>query len=302
VVAPLADPLSLAFDRMPHGVIVSEEDGTIVYANPPAAATFGQSSDALIGQPLSRLLPRSSGDTDDDPWTEFWRDPQGRAATVPRSAIGLKSVGTTFPLEVSIDVLLDGTRRHAVAALTDVTERTNLEARLAAATHAHLGFQRLVFEIAARFVRIGPERVDETITDSLREIGEALQMDRAIIRRIRRGESAAAVTHHWHRRGSSPLPPLPVASIPWVISTLEAGEAACYSTIDEIPIPSTGKRSETPDRCRERPYHCRRPIRSKANCGPLRSARRPTNASGPRRSSSVCDWWRRCSRRRWHAA
>ena len=75
----------------------------------------------------------------------------------------------------------DGARPLLIISTADVSERVNLEARLAAAASAHLGFQRLVTDIASQFVRIEPQKLDATINDSLRQMGEALQLDRAML-------------------------------------------------------------------------------------------------------------------------
>ena len=51
------DVLRAAFEGSPHGVVVSGEDGTILFVNVPASAIFDYPPGELIGQPLSRLLP-----------------------------------------------------------------------------------------------------------------------------------------------------------------------------------------------------------------------------------------------------
>ena len=78
--------------------------------------------------------------------------------------------------------------------LADITERLNLEGRLSSATHQNLGFQRLVADIATRFATVKPDAVDATIAEALREIAEALELDRAILWR--------------HTTGKRPVSPL----------------------------------------------------------------------------------------------
>jgi hypothetical protein len=71
----------------------------------------------------------------------------------------------------------------------DVSDKLDLEARLAAASHAHLGFQRLVTDVAIRFATIDSEAVDDTIADGLQQIGEALHLDTAALWRWRVGDT-----------------------------------------------------------------------------------------------------------------
>ena len=63
---------------------------------------------------------------------------------------GLRRGGTSVPLAFSLNVLPDGPTHYVIASLVDITERLDLEARLAAATSAHLGFQRLIADVAVR--------------------------------------------------------------------------------------------------------------------------------------------------------
>ena len=61
-----ADPLSVlhqAFVGAPYGVVVSGEDGTILFVNGPASEMFAYSPDELIGQPFSRLLAEPAPET-----------------------------------------------------------------------------------------------------------------------------------------------------------------------------------------------------------------------------------------------
>jgi transcriptional regulator with GAF, ATPase, and Fis domain len=122
-----------------------------------------------------------------------------------------------------------------IVSIVDITGRLNLEARLAAATHAQLGFQRLVADVAAGFGTIDPAAVDDAIVDALRQVGETLQLDWAILCRWRSGEANARPVHHWVQPSSlSPTEPFPIASIPFVASRLAAGEACCFATLDDL--------------------------------------------------------------------
>ena len=63
--------------------------------------------------------------------------------------------------------------------------------RPALSTNAQLAFHRLVADVAARFGAIAPEAVDDAIVDSLRQTGEALQLDWAVLWRRHSGEAMA---------------------------------------------------------------------------------------------------------------
>ena len=121
-----------------------------------------------------------------------------------------------------------------IASMTDISERLNLEAVLAA-TNAQLAFHRLVADVAARFGAIAPENVDDAIVDSLRQTGEALQLDWAVLWRRSAGEAMAVPTHYWVDPTVWAPKPLSIASIPSVFAGLEAGDTRCFTTVGELP-------------------------------------------------------------------
>jgi transcriptional regulator with GAF, ATPase, and Fis domain len=121
-----------------------------------------------------------------------------------------------------------------IASMTDISERLNLEAALAA-TNAQLAFHRLVADVAARFGAIAPENVDDAIIDSLRQTGEALQLDWAVLWRRSAGDALAVPTHYWVDPTVWAPKPVPIASIPSVFAGLEAGDTRCFTTVDELP-------------------------------------------------------------------
>jgi formate hydrogenlyase transcriptional activator len=229
--------LRLAFEGAPNAVLATQEDGTIVFANTVAAKIFHYTVEELIGQQATRLIypPAVSGGENgtgvSTPFVEVLEAIAGQPVE------GIRSDGVVVPLELGFKATAQGTRRLLIVSATDVSERVNLEARLAAATNAHLGFQRLVTDIASRFVKIDSDQVDPTIVDSLRELGEALQLDRATLWCKARGESLAIATHSWQPSAPEPPAPVPVESSPWVMSRLNAGQPATFGRLDEVPDP-----------------------------------------------------------------
>src|SRR5205823_4545381 len=228
--------LRMAFEGAPNAVLVAEEDGTIVFANAVAAATFHYTADELIGQHITRLFYPLAVSTSDRTPGDSAPLAHTLEAVAGQTVDGVRRDGVLVPLELAIKVTAQGGKRLLIVSAADVSERVNLEARLAAATNAHLGFQRLVNDVAGRFVKIDSDQVDATITDSLREIGETLQLDRAILWCKPRGESTAIATHFWQRPPAPEAPePFPSASSPWVMGRLSAGEPACFGKLDEVP-------------------------------------------------------------------
>jgi formate hydrogenlyase transcriptional activator len=229
--------LPIACEGAPHGIIVAGEDGRMLFVNASASSIFGYAPGELIGRPLSSLLPYPT--EPDDEWAAFWSSAESRTMIAGRTVAAIRRDGMMVPLEIGLNSVTTRAASYVVVSIRDITERLDLEARLAAATNAHLRFQRLVADVAARFTALDPPMVDDAISDSLRQIGEALQLDWAMLWRKKRGEAVAIPTHQWVQTPCrTPLEPLPVASIPFVVATLEAGKACCFATVDDVPDPA----------------------------------------------------------------
>jgi len=236
-----SDPLGalrMVFEGASHGVIVGGEDGTILFANVIASAIFGYAPGELVGQPLSRLLPESQPSAHDDQSSAFWTDEKSRAQIAGRTIAGIRRDGVMVPLEIGLNLLGHGARHHIIMSIVDITERLNLEARLAAATTAHLGFQRLVTDVAATFGAIDPDGVDRAVVDSLGQIAKALQLDWGIVWKSHSGDATAVPTHHWLQPSCASRPePISIAPIPFVASTVESGDACCFEKLQDVPDP-----------------------------------------------------------------
>jgi PAS domain S-box-containing protein len=231
--------LRLTSEQMRQGMLVLGEDATILAANRQVEAIFAYNPGELIGQQFARLLPGMAVPAGTETSTPSWTDQEARPADPVQTAAGVRKGGVAVPIEIGFSTVIDSPSRYVVASIVDITDRLDLEARLKAASRENLGFQRLVADIALRFVGVESGAVDDLIVDSLRQIAEALQVDRAILWRKCQGEAVAVPTHYWVQPPHQPPPePLPVRSIPFVLSSLEAGEAVSFSNVDELPDPT----------------------------------------------------------------
>jgi formate hydrogenlyase transcriptional activator len=226
------------FDSVPFGVLVSTEDGTIVFANDVVSATLAYSPGELIGLSISRVFGDAEARTEGDPWAGFWQSPESAARATRQMVPARRQDGVVVPVDVGIHGVTDGTTWLAVASVSDAIDRVSLQEHLAALSAERAGFQQLVIDIAEQIVSVKAAALDETIVDSLRRIGEALDLDRAIVWQKLPREGVARPTYHWQRTPSETVPsPVPLATIPFVMSRLEAGAAEWFSRIDEVPDP-----------------------------------------------------------------
>ncbi|HJU99690.1 MAG TPA: PAS domain-containing sensor histidine kinase [Burkholderiaceae bacterium] len=143
--APLRQPRRLAADAGSHSrsiiqhasdaIISTDDDQTIVLANPSAAAMFGTTVQAMEGASLQQFIPREQRALPDSPPLQYFGATgirlrmKGRRAS-DYAVTGLKASGQLFPLEGSISSLTEDGRQIHTIILRDVTERKQVQQKL----------------------------------------------------------------------------------------------------------------------------------------------------------------------------
>jgi len=121
------------------------------------------------------------------------------------------------------------------AVVTNATERLRFEAGVTAVASGQAMTQRLIADLAARFVVIQPEAIDDAVVDCLRQVADALQLDRAILWHRVADDAYLAASHFWLRDSPAPVPErLNLAGIPFIASRIETGEVVRFTRIDEV--------------------------------------------------------------------
>ena len=108
-----------------------------------------------------------------------------------------------------------------------------------AAPEKRLEFEKLLADLSARFVALPPERVDEEIRDSLKEVLEFFHIDRWALLQLLPGKSFWQVVYNADVNGISPYPigtALPVSLCPWAYKKLaEEREVFSFARLEELP-------------------------------------------------------------------
>lgn len=118
------------FDSLPDAIVAVNGIGRIVLANRQAGSLFGHVPEALIGEPVERLLPPRLR-AQHVPQRRAYLDapglrPMGRGLEL----YGLHAAGHEFPVAVSLSpVQVDG-RGLVIAAIRDITDRKAIEQAL----------------------------------------------------------------------------------------------------------------------------------------------------------------------------
>jgi formate hydrogenlyase transcriptional activator len=117
---------------------------------------------------------------------------------------------------------------------TDLTEQLDFEARLAADREEHLGFERLVADVAAHLAAVDDDSIGPAITKCLRRIGECLQLDEVSVWRKTPDSKSLDPVLSWMRREDTPREVIASASVPWVAARLDAGKIAAFARISDV--------------------------------------------------------------------
>ena len=194
------------------------------------------------------------------------------------------------------------TNRSAADPAADVTGPSEHKPRHGPACGDHSTVHGLITYLAARFLAVAPGAIDDTVVDSLRQIAELFHLDRALLWRNPADDSGEVASYSWARHHQRPLPaPLALASLPFIVSGLAAGEATWFTRIDEVTDPT------------DREVLLRYGLRSAAvfpvaPMGDTSQYRVPSpwarcrhRTIGRRRSSSNYNSSRQCLARRWRA-
>jgi PAS domain S-box-containing protein len=185
--------LQLLLETATQGIVVVDAQAKIVTANRALGAMFGWAPGELIGQSIERLVPSAVRDAHAQHWSEYFTAP-ARPTGVNAELSGQRKDGSTFPLEVSLNHVADAAGGHAIAFVTDITERKRaavaLQDRTIELEHRTAQLSRLASDLtlAEQHAR---EQLARTLHDGLQQllVGAALNLERHLTREEQRGAS-----------------------------------------------------------------------------------------------------------------
>jgi PAS domain S-box-containing protein len=119
-------------EAAPDAMIVIDESGAIALANTMAVRMFGHAPGALIGACIDRLVPEPSRSAHAAHRQSYVEHPGARPMGEGRELLGLRSDGSVFPVEISLNSLESGGRTLVVSSVRDITARRAAEQRLQA--------------------------------------------------------------------------------------------------------------------------------------------------------------------------
>jgi formate hydrogenlyase transcriptional activator len=222
--------LRAAAEQLPQGVAILSETGQVLDTNAAVPSIFGYGSDELVGLDFEALIPGYSTKL----LEQFWITQEACRIGTDRPLYGRRKDGASVSIEMGLSKILKADSRLVIACIVDLTERRNLETRLAAAIDENVGIQRLMADLVCRRAAADPKGVDDMIRASLRKIAESLNLDVAIVWQASTSETILVPTHYWMPSLSAAPAPFSVDEHPWVMSKLRANQAAWFAGLGDL--------------------------------------------------------------------
>ena len=141
------------FENATEGIVLVNQQGKIVLANPSAGRMFGYEPDELVGKSIEILIPERFSSHHHQLRDGFYEKPSNRVMGQGRDLYGKKKDGTDLPVEVSLSHYKKEDQLFAIAFIVDITKRKEIESSM-----------------------LQQKRELEKITDKIRQLNASLEV------------------------------------------------------------------------------------------------------------------------------
>jgi PAS domain S-box-containing protein len=228
--------LSRAVTQSPDSIIITDKDGKIEYVNPKFTELTGYEKEEVLGK-NPRIL--KSGEHPKSFYKELWdtilsgNDWKGEFRNKKKS-------GDLYWENASISPLVNesGEITHFVEVKEDISERKQTEELL----KYHSELQHILLKIASKYINIQPDELEDSIFESLAEMGKFAGADRVYIFDYNWDKQITTNTHEWCAEGIGSqienLKNVPMEmTLEW-IETHKKGEVTFVPDVSALPFES----------------------------------------------------------------
>jgi len=166
-------------------IVTIDENSTILFANRAVERTFGYAREALIGQPLTILMPEDLRRCHRDAMQRYLRTARRQVPWEAFEVPGLHKEGRPIPLEVSLGHFTQGGRHFFTGIMRDLTARKRSE-------------RRLVVQHAATRILAEAATLGDATPRLLQAIAETLGWQAGAIWTVDRPRQALRCVEVWH--------------------------------------------------------------------------------------------------------
>ena len=157
----LSDDCRMLLDAAPDAMLVVNQDGDIVIANPTAERLFGYSRAKFTGRSVESLMPERFRQRHKLNRATFTDDPRARPMGAGLELFALRSDGHEVPVDISLSPLTTEHGIFTLVSIRDITERRRAEDALRKSEREY----RALFENANDCIMIF-ELENETVLDA----------------------------------------------------------------------------------------------------------------------------------------
>ncbi|MCB0573796.1 MAG: PAS domain-containing sensor histidine kinase, partial [Saprospiraceae bacterium] len=115
------------FEYATNGIILANQSGKIVMANPAAEMLFGYEKGEMLGETVEALIPPQYRAKHIEYRNQYQHKPSPRNMAIGRDLYGVKKDGTEFPVEISLSPYHTSGGDYSIAFILDNTYRKNYE-------------------------------------------------------------------------------------------------------------------------------------------------------------------------------
>src|SRR5205085_2778600 len=110
-----------------EGIILIDDQGSVLSANPAAERIFGWTTAELAGRNVRMLMPSPFREEHDDYLRNYARTGVPKIIGIGREVVGQRRDGSVFPMDLGVSELRVGDRRLFTGFVRDISERKRLE-------------------------------------------------------------------------------------------------------------------------------------------------------------------------------
>jgi len=198
-----------AVESAPSGMVMVDDNGTIVLANREAERTFGYDNDELMGASIDQLVPQRFARGHPGHRQRYLQEPEARPMGTGRELYGLRKDGAEIPVEVGLTPITTDEGTFVLASVVDISLRRKMEDQLreaqrletvgALASGVAHDFNNVLLAILGYSELVqGDADLKPALRDDMSQIVRAAERGRQVVERMlaigRQRRSEAAIT------------------------------------------------------------------------------------------------------------